>query len=106
MPLPPAERRALAAQHRQSRAAVALAADKLTDEVAAHVRQAFGGRDALKVRVNAHDHATTDAVGAWLVEHVPCEVVERRGRVLLLYRATAGVGEGGESAGGAPAPAD
>lgn len=93
MSLPPAERRAIAARHRQSHAGVTLSADQLTDEVAAHVRQAFGGRAALKVRVNADNHKATDAVGAWLAERVPCEVVERRGRVLLLYRATSSAAE-------------
>lgn len=51
-----------------------------------HVRRAFGRGELLKVRVNSEDGAECDELGDVLAREIPCEVVNRRGRVLLLFR--------------------
>lgn len=87
MPLSPKERRTLSAAGNRLAAVTTIAAGELPDGVVAHVRQAFGERELVKVRVQADDRAACGDVGAQLAERVPCEVVARIGRVLLLYRA-------------------
>jgi RNA-binding protein len=81
-------RRELAAQGNrlEARLTIGAAADALPDSVVAHVRRALEAAELLKIRVQADDRDACAAVGQQLVERVPCELVQRVGRVLLVYR--------------------
>jgi len=87
MPLSSAQRRALAAEANSLKATVTVSAGALGDAVVSHVRTALGSRPLVKVRIHADDAATCDAAAAELAARVPCELVQRVGRVALLYRA-------------------
>jgi RNA-binding protein len=86
MRLSSAERRALAAQGHRLKAHVIIRADELSDAVLAHVRRAFGERELLKVRISADDREQCLRAAQELAERIPCELVQRVGRVALLYR--------------------
>ena len=87
MPLTSRERRALIARGHQLKADIVLPADAVTDAVVAHVQGAFGKRDLLKVRIATETSKECDALAAELAARVPCELVQRVGRVALLYGA-------------------
>lgn len=89
------ERRALLAASHRLRAAVTLAADDVSEAAVAHVRAAFSTRTLLKVRIAADSAAGCDAAAAELARRVPCQVVRRIGRVVLLYRESPGPAAGG-----------
>ena len=57
-----------------------------SDTVVEHVRSCLESHPLGKIRVNADDGATCDAIGRELASRVPCEVVKRVGRVLIVYR--------------------
>ncbi len=82
------KRELLAASHRLKPIATVAAGD-VSDAVADHVRASFRATELIKVRVAADDNATCDAVARGLAEHIPCEIVKRVGRVIVLYRARA-----------------
>jgi putative YhbY family RNA-binding protein len=83
------ERQALVAESHRLKPAVTLAAGEVTQSVVAHVQAAFTGRALIKVRINADLGEECDATAAALAQQVPCEIVKRIGRVVLLYRAPA-----------------
>lgn len=87
MALAAKQRQALVAASHHLRPAVTLAAGEVSASVVAQVQSAFAGRDLIKIRVNADDGAACDALAAELAQRVPCEIVKRIGRVVLLYRA-------------------
>ena len=86
MPLSSAERRELAAEGHHIKARVVVGADELSEAVIAHVRQAFGEKKLIKVRLNTDDRDECERAAAELARRVPCELVQRVGRVALLYR--------------------
>jgi RNA-binding protein len=86
MPLSSAQRRVLAARGNRLKARVIIRADELSDATVTHVRQAFGQGELLKIRISTDDRAACDRAALQLGERVPCEVVQRLGRVVLLYR--------------------
>jgi len=88
MPLSSAERRTLAARGNRLKAHVIIRAEELSDAAVAHVRQAFGTSELLKVRISTDDRAACDRAALRLGALVPCEIVQRVGRVVLLYRPT------------------
>jgi len=49
------------------------------------IRQHLAKTDLVKVKVDAADGDEADAMAAAIVEGVPCELVARRGYVLILY---------------------
>lgn len=83
------ERRALAAQANPLRTRLTIGAE-LSDPMVAQVRETLGHHALLKVRVATDDRDTVAHLGRQLAERVPCEVVQRVGRVLVLYRHDAG----------------
>jgi RNA-binding protein len=89
MPLSSRERRALAARGNRLKASVIIRADELSDATVAHVRNAFGEKELLKIRINTDDREECSRVAVELAARVPCELVQRIGRVALLYRSEA-----------------
>jgi len=80
------ERRALAAKGHRLKAHVIIRADELSDATVAHVRRAFGDRELIKVRISTDDRQQCLLAAQELAERIPCELVQRVGRVALLYR--------------------
>lgn len=89
MSLSSQQRHDLMARGHRLKATITVAGELPSQSAVDHVRRTFSGRDLFKVRVNTEDRDTCDRVGAALAEAVPCELVQRIGRVLLLYRAPA-----------------
>ncbi len=86
MGLSPKERKALLGKSHQLQPGVILGSAALTDAAIEHVRASFGRRQLAKVRISVDSAAECDAVGAELARRVPCEVVRRIGRVLVLFQ--------------------
>lgn len=80
------KRRHLIAQANRLRAVAAIAAETPADEAAAHVRRCFGDGEMIKLRIQAEDRAACEAAAARVAAAVPCEIVQRVGRVVTLYR--------------------
>lgn len=83
----------MAASHRLKPVA-AISADRLTDEAVVHVRACLADRPLVKVRIHAETAAECDAAAADVARRVPCEVVKRIGRVVLLYGEHLGLAAG------------
>ncbi len=81
------ERRTLLAESHRLRPVATIAAGELSDGAVEHVRASFVGHELLKVRIHADSGEECDATAAELARRVPCELVKRIGRVVLLYRA-------------------
>jgi RNA-binding protein len=94
MPLSSGQRRALAARGNRLKASVIISADALSEAAVAHVRSAFGDRELLKVRISTDDREACARATIELAARVPCELVQRVGRVALLYRPGAEVNDG------------
>ena len=86
MPLTAKQRRSLLAASHSLKPLMTIGADGLSEASLGHIRQCFSGRELIKVRVQADDGPTCDALAADLVQRVPCELVRRVGRVLVLYQ--------------------
>ena len=86
MSLSTKQRRELIARGHSLKATVTIAANPVSDNSVAHVRQLLAGRDLAKLRIRADSRAECEQAAAELAERVPCEVVMRVGRVVLLYR--------------------
>jgi len=86
MPLTPGRKRELLAASHALRAAAVIPAGGPTQAQLEHVRACLASRAIVKVRVAADNSEDCDTVGEALVSGVPCELVRRVGRVLILYR--------------------
>ncbi len=86
MILDPKKRRHLIAQANRLRPVAAIAAETPAEQAAAHVRRCFGGAEMVKLRIQADDRAACEAAAARVAAAVPCEIVQRVGRVVTLYR--------------------
>ena len=86
MPLTSQQRKALAAQANRLKAHVIISADELSDATVVHVRRAFGDKELLKVRISTDDRNECQQAAEELARQLPCELVQRIGRVALLYR--------------------
>lgn len=84
--LTPKDRKTLLARSHALKPAVTCAADRLSPAVVDQVRAAFPNSGLLKVRISADDAATCDAAAASLAAEVPCEIVRRVGRIVILFR--------------------
>lgn len=88
MPITSTQRRTLIARSHTLKPVVHIASDALRESVITSVREAFNQRDLLKVRIAADNAGECERVAAEVAARVPCEVVKRIGRIVLLYRAT------------------
>lgn len=86
MALSAKQRRSLLAASHPLKPLMAVGAEGLSEAAVGHIRQCFTGRALVKVRVQADDAPTCDALAAEIVQRVPCELVRRVGRVLILYQ--------------------
>jgi RNA-binding protein YhbY len=85
MPLTPRRRRELARSAHGLHVSVHVAGTP-GESAMEQIRAALSRRELVKVRVQTDDRETCRQVGAQLADRVPCELVARVGRVLLLYR--------------------
>ena len=86
MTLTAKERRKLLAESHTLKPLVVASASKLTSDVVEHVRAALAGQRLMKVRLHADSGAECDAAAVTLARDVPCEIVKRVGRIVVLYR--------------------
>ncbi len=86
MGLTSGRRRELIALGNRIKANVIIRADELSDATIDHVRQAFGDKELIKIRISTSDRQQCLLAAEQLAERVPCELVQRIGRVALLYR--------------------
>ncbi len=89
MGLSSGRRRELSAKGNRLKAHVIVRADELSDATLAHVRQAFGTKELIKIRISTDDRQQCLLTAQELAERIPCELVQRIGRVALLYRPAA-----------------
>jgi RNA-binding protein len=94
MALTSRERRALAARGNRLKADITIRAGELSDATVAHVRNALTKRELIKVRISTDDREECAQTADQLAERIPCDLVQRVGRVALLYRS--GDATGGE----------
>jgi RNA-binding protein YhbY len=85
VPLSSKERRELAARGHHLKASVTLPTEVLADHVR-QVRNAFAGGDLVKIRIRGEDRAACERAVADVADRVPCQIVQRVGRVVLLYQ--------------------
>ena len=85
MPLSSRKRRELAARGHHLKASVTLPTEVVADHVR-QVRNAFAGGDLVKIRIRGEDRAACDRAAAEVAAGVPCQIVQRVGRVVLLYQ--------------------
>lgn len=69
------------------------------ETVVEHLRQAFQKSPLVKVKVQTDERQACETVAKSLTERVPCELVRRVGRVLVLFREA----DGGPESGRGPA---
>jgi RNA-binding protein len=86
MSLTPKERQSLLAASHALKPVVVLKAGAVPPAAVEQVRRSFAHHELIKVRVNADSGGECDATGADLAAQVPCELVKRIGRIVLLYR--------------------
>lgn len=86
MSLTAKQRRELLAASHALRPVATLSEEGVSEAAVGHVRTSFGGASLVKVRVATESRAACERIAAELAERVPCEVVKRLGRVVLLYR--------------------
>lgn len=89
MPLTSRQRRDLLAASHPLKPMVTVSHENVSPEVVAQVRAAFQRAELIKVRIHAPTGKECDAAADRLARAVPCEIVTRIGRVVLLYRAQA-----------------
>ena len=89
MALTAKERRELLAASHPLKPLATVSAAEVSEAVVEHVRAGFTSRPLLKIRVAADNNNECDSVASELVRRVPCELVKRVGRVVVLYRAPA-----------------
>jgi RNA-binding protein len=87
MALTSRERRALAAKGNRLKADITIRGGELSDATIAHVRNALSKRELIKVRISTDDREECARAADQLAERVPCDLVQRVGRVALLFRA-------------------
>ena len=82
----PQVRRGLLGRGHKLKARLTLGRQGLTETFAAHIRQCFEHTDLLKVRIDVDDRDDAQQMAAALAASIPCHLVQRTGRVALLYR--------------------
>jgi RNA-binding protein YhbY len=85
MGLSAADRRALKRQAQALAAQSLIGKAGLTEPVMRQIRMAFENVELIKLRLPREIESPDELVKS-IVESVPCELVEQRGRVITLYR--------------------
>ncbi len=86
-----AERRELRSRANRLKARLTVGRKRLTDSLLAGVRGELERNELVKVRLDEEEAAEADALARELAERVPCHLIQRIGRVALLYRKPAEV---------------
>jgi len=86
VPLTSRQRRDLLAASHPLKPVVTVSHENVSPEAVAQVRAAFQREELIKVRIHAPTRKECDAAADHLARAVPCEIVTRIGRVVLLYR--------------------
>ena len=63
-----------------------VSADSISDATIEHVRRCFTKHELIKVRIATPDREAFKSAADRLAEKTPCDVVQRLGRVVTLYR--------------------
>jgi len=84
------QRRELSVRGHRLKPAATVSGDAVSDRAVAHVRQLLVEQDLVKIRIHADSRQECERAAAELAAQVPCEVVTRVGRVVLLYRGPGG----------------
>ena len=79
-------RRELVARANRLKAQLSLGRQGLTDALVAHVRAELDRADLLKIRIDIDDRDEAERAAEELAARIPCHLVQRIGRVALLYR--------------------
>ena len=82
----PQLRRGLLARGNRLKAHLSLGRQGLTDALVAHVRGELDRADLLKIRIDIDDRDEAARAAEELAARIPCHLVQRIGRVALLYR--------------------
>lgn len=87
-----AMRRELAARARSLKPSVHVGGRGLTDAIVAQVRQALSKHDLIKIKTHVDKTTEADEIGRQLVRRVPCHLVQRIGKVLVVHALASGSG--------------
>jgi RNA-binding protein len=79
------KRRDLIARSHRLKVAATLAVGEVSEGAVQHVRGLLSEHGLVKIRVHGGGREECEAITVELAERVPCEVVARIGRVILLY---------------------
>ncbi len=79
------ERRRLAKEARALKPSVHVGLRGLTDPIVAQVRQALSKHHLIKIKVRADHGSEADVIGEELSRRVPCHVVDRIGKTLVVH---------------------
>jgi len=93
------ERRQLLSESHRLKPAVMASAEALSDNVIANIRAGLARHPLLKVRIQADTPAECDVAAADVARRVPCEIVKRIGRVVVLHASNADRADVGDQPG-------
>lgn len=80
------EKRELRSRANRLKARLIVGRKRLTESVLTEVRQELDRNELIKVRMDEDDAAEAERLAQELAERIPCHLVQRIGRVALLYR--------------------
>ena len=80
------KRRDLVASANRLKISATLSADSISDVTIEHVRRCFTKHELIKVRIATPDRDAFKSAADRLAERTPCDVIQRLGRVVTLYR--------------------
>ncbi|MFH1746476.1 MAG: YhbY family RNA-binding protein [Planctomycetota bacterium] len=86
MAITPKQRKELGIQGQKLKAVMTISADQLSDAAVEHVRRYLAERELAKVRIRAKRREDCQRVATELADRLQCELIQRVGRVALLYR--------------------
>ena len=86
MTLDARKRRELLASANRLKISATVAADSISDATIEHVRRCFTKHEMIKIRIATPDRDAFRSAADRLAEETPCDVVQRLGRVVTLYR--------------------
>jgi RNA-binding protein len=82
----PAERRELRSQANRLKARLSVGRKGLTEPLLAEVRNELARNELIKVRLEEDEADEAELLALELAEKAPCHLIQRIGRVALLYR--------------------
>ena len=80
------EKRELRSRANRIKARLIVGRKRLTEAVLAEVRKELDRNELIKVRMDEDDAAEAERLAHELAERVPCHLIQRIGRVALLFR--------------------